>query len=171
LLHKQPSFSLAVRSVALAYGLLLISRMAILALAFESEPLAHHALHEARRLHEQHQLALHDVVVVSAEDGPAKVVESMDPTPLAAAVPSTLLGALVGVLVAGPLGFLIGGAVAGSTGALVTKLVDTGIPHRLVAKLCKRAKPGQAVVALLVDDDDCVDSLRKLPGAHVVYDN
>ena len=144
--------------------------MAIVALSFESPPLAEHALHEAKRLHEQHRLALHDVVVVSAEDGPAKVVESMDPTPLAAAVPSTLFGALVGVLVAGPLGFLIGGVVAGSTGALVTKLVDTGIPHRLVDMLRKRAKPGQAVLALLVDDED-VESLRRLPGARVVYDN
>jgi uncharacterized membrane protein len=170
LLHEISAYARAKRRVALAYDLLLLIRMAILALAFESPPLAHHALHEARRLHEQHQLALHDVVVVSAEDGPAKVVESMDPTPLAAAVPSTLLGAIVGVLVAGPLGFLIGGAVAGSTGALVTKLVDTGIPHRLIAKLCKRAKPGQAVVAMLVDDGD-VDSLRKLPGAQVVYEN
>jgi uncharacterized membrane protein len=150
--------------------------MTILALSFESPPQAQHALHEARRLHEAHQLALHDVVVVSAEDGPAKVVESMDPTPFAAAVPSTLLGAIVGVLIAGPLGFLIGGVVAGSTGALVTKLVDTGIPHRLVAHLVKRAKPGQAVVALLVDDGDSpdagdsVNSLRRLPGARVVYE-
>jgi uncharacterized membrane protein len=145
--------------------------MAIVALAFESPPLAHQALHEARRLHEQHRLELHDVVVVSAEDGPARVVESMDPTPLAVAVPSTLFGALVGALVAGPLGFLIGGVIAGSTGALVTKLVDTGIPHRLVATLRKCAKPGQAVVALLVDDGHDVDPLRRLPGARVVYEH
>jgi uncharacterized membrane protein len=145
--------------------------MAILALSFDSPPLAHHALHEAKRMHEEHQLALHDVVVVSAEDGPAKVVESMDPTPLAAAVPSTLLGALVGALVAGPLGFLIGGVVAGSTGAMVTKLVDTGIPHRLVAMLRRRARPGESVVALLVDDSDPVEELRQMPGAHVVYEH
>lgn len=144
--------------------------MAIVALAFESPPLAHQALHEARRLHEQHRLELHDVVVVSAEDGPARVVESMDPTPLAVAVPSTLFGALVGALVAGPLGFLIGGVIAGSTGVLVTKLVDTGIPHRLVAMLRKIAKPGQAVVAMLVDDGHDVDPLRQLPGARVVYE-
>lgn len=144
--------------------------MAIVALAFDTPPLAHQALHEARRLHEEHRLELHDVVVVSAEDGPAKVVESMDPTPFAAAVPSTLFGAIVGAVLAGPLGFLIGGVVAGATGALVTKLVDTGIPHRLVATLRKRAKPGQAVVALLVDDSHDVDPLRHLPGAHVVYE-
>jgi uncharacterized membrane protein len=142
--------------------------MAIVALEFESQPLAQEALHAAWRLHEEHEVELHDVVVVSAEHGPAKVIESFDPTPLAVAVPSTLLGALIGSIVAGPLGFLIGGALAGATGALVAKLVDTGIPHRLVAQLCRRAKPGQAVVALLVDDTDNVESLRKLPGAHVV---
>lgn len=145
--------------------------MAILALAFESRPLAQQALHEARRLHESQQLALHDIVVVSAEDGPAKVVESMDPTPLAAAVPSTLFGAIVGAVAGGPVGFLIGSVIAGSAGALVTRLVDTGIPHRLVATLRERARPGQSVVALLVDDTDSVESLRHLPGARVVYDN
>ncbi|HEY5924330.1 MAG TPA: DUF1269 domain-containing protein [Kofleriaceae bacterium] len=145
--------------------------MAILALAFESRPDAHNALQAARRLHDQHRLALHDIVVVSAEHGPAKVVESMDPTPVAAAVPATLFGALVGSIVAGPLGFLIGGAVAGATGALVAKLVDTGIPHRIVAMLCKRAKPGQAVIALLLDDQRSLDQLRHLPGARVVYDH
>ena len=142
--------------------------MAILALAFDSHPAAHDALAVACT---EHRGSLHDVVVVSAEDGPPKVVESMDPTPLAVAVPSTLLGALIGTLVAGPLGLLIGGVIAGTTGTLVTKLVDTGIPHRLVAQLTKRMKPGQAVVALLVDDDEHAEELRHLPGASVVYDH
>ncbi len=142
----------------------------ILALAFDSEPAAHEALHEAWRLHEDNQLAVHDVVVVSAEHGAGKVVESMDPTPIAAAVPSSLLGAIIGTVVAGPLGFLIGGVIAGSTGVLVTKLVDTGIPHRLVHRLCKLARPGQAVLALLLSDRAAVDRLRHLPGARIVYD-
>jgi len=143
--------------------------MAILALAFDSPPAAHEALLEARRLHDKEPVALHDLVIVSAEHGHGEVVESMDPTPVAAAVPSTLFGAIVGAVAAGPLGFLIGGVIAGATGAVVAKLVDTGIPHRLVAQLCKRAKPGQAVVAMLVDNDEA-EPLRHLPGAQVVYD-
>src|SRR6478609_2006106 len=95
----------------------------ILALSFDSEPEAHEALHTAWRMHEEHQVELHDVVVVSAEHGPAKVIESLDPTPVAAAVPSALLGALIGAIVGGPLGFLIGGAAAGATGALVVKVL------------------------------------------------
>ncbi len=140
----------------------------ILALSFDSEPEAHEALHAAWRMHEEHQVELHDVVVVSAEHGPAKVIESLDPTPVAAAVPSALLGALIGAIIGGPLGFLIGGAAAGATGALVVKVLDTGIPHRLVSQLRRRTKPGQATVALLVTEG--VDELRHLPGAHVVYE-
>lgn len=123
-------------------------------------------------MHDEHRLAVHDAVVVSAEHGPALVVESQDPAPLAAAVPSALLGALVGAVAAGPLGFLIGGVIASAIGVLVTKLVDTGIPHRLVAMLRRSMKPGQAVVALLVTDErgPSVDELLHLPGAHVVYD-
>lgn len=143
----------------------------ILALEFDSPPLAHDAVHAAWELHQRHEVAVHDLVLVSTEDGRARVVESMDPTPIAAAVPASLFGALIGSLVAGPLGFLIGGVIAGTTGVLVTKLVDTGIPHRLIAQFQRRAKPGQAVLALLVDDQASVDELRHLPGAHVVYDD
>lgn len=144
----------------------------LIALSFDSAPEAHDALHAAWRLHEQNQLAVHDAVVVSAEHGAPHVVESLDPTPIAAAVPSSLLGALIGSIAAGPIGFLIGGVIAGATGALVTRLVDTGIPHRFVARLRKGTKPGEAVVALLVSDHAAaVDQLRTLPGAHVVYES
>jgi len=144
----------------------------IIALAFASPPEAQEALHEAWRLHEEHRLDVHDAVMVSAARGHAHVVESFDPTPVAAAVPSALLGALIGSIAAGPLGFLIGGVVAGLTGALVTRLVDTGIPHRLVSWLRRSTKPGQAVVALLVSDrESAVEKLRELPGARVVYEH
>lgn len=144
----------------------------VLGLTFASEPDAHHALHEAWRLHESHRLAVHDAVLVSAEHGEAEVVESLDPAPIAAAVPASLLGAIVGAVVAGPIGFLIGGALAGAIGAAVVRLVDTGIPHRMVAQLRARTKPGEATVALLVSDEqaNALDELRALPGARVVLE-
>ena len=50
--------------------------------------------------------------------------EEADPIVLAASIPSTLVGAFIGTLVAGPFGMLIGGVIAGSTGALITKSIE-----------------------------------------------
>ncbi len=51
-------------------------------------------------------------------------------TAIAAIIPSTLLGAVVGCLLLGPLGFLAGGVLTGGAGALLAKRV-TAIPvHR-----------------------------------------
>ena len=50
--------------------------------------------------------------------------EEADPIVLAASIPSSLVGAFIGTLVAGPFGMLIGGVIAGGTGALVTKAME-----------------------------------------------
>src|SRR5262245_13677046 len=85
----------------------------IVAFAFESPQLAQQALLAALHLQEQRELVLHDAVFVRrTEHSPAEVIDTLDPTPIAAVVPSSLFGALIGTLVAGPLGFLIGGVLA-----------------------------------------------------------
>lgn len=149
------------------------TRQRIVALAFDTPDKARDALLAAARLQEQGQLVLHDAVFVScSDDSPDEVIETRDPTPIAAAVPSSLFGALVGTLVAGPLGFLIGGVLAGGTGALVAKLVDTGIPDQAIRELRDLAKPHQTILALLVSDWSAgavVEELHRFQGAHVVY--
>ena len=52
------------------------------------------------------------------------VDEEADPIVLAASIPSCLVGAFIGTLVAGPFGLLIGGVLAGGTGALITKQLE-----------------------------------------------
>jgi len=150
-----------------------LGRNRIIALSFESPLLAQQALLAALDLQEHGKLALHDAVFVTrCEHGPAEVISSMDPTPVAAAVPSSLFGALVGTLVAGPLGFLVGGVLAGSTGALLAKLVDTGIPHAVVTHLRELTEPGRSVLALLISDfsgSAVIGELHRFQGAHVVY--
>ena len=43
---------------------------------------------------------------------------------LAASIPASLVGAFIGVLVAGPIGLLIGGVVAGGSAAVITKSIE-----------------------------------------------
>src|SRR5688500_8055496 len=103
----------------------------IVALAYDSFSAAEDALGTAMRFQDDDLIDIEDAVFVSrAEDGRVTITERADPTPLAAAVPSSLFGALIGSLVAGPLGFLIGGVLAGGGGALVARLVENGIPHQ-----------------------------------------
>jgi uncharacterized membrane protein len=125
----------------------------ILALAFDSQQLAHQALQAAMGLRDDEALDLHDAVMLTSDRaGTATVAATMDPTPVAAAVPASLFGALVGTLIAGPIGLLIGGALGGGGGALAARLVDTGMPSYAIDALRETVIPGQYVLALLVTE-------------------
>lgn len=144
----------------------------VVALAFATKELAHEALRSATRLADDELLTLHDAVLVTREATGPVHVETTGVPAVAAAVPSTLFGALIGTLVAGPLGFLIGGALAGGGGAMIGKLVESGIPHHVISELQHLTQPGQTVLALLVSDlagMAVIEELRKFRGARVVY--
>lgn len=144
----------------------------IVALAFDSLDRAQDAMVAAMHLQDRHLLTIHDAVFVTRDETGHAEVETTDPTAVAAAVPSSLFGALIGTLVAGPVGFLLGGVMGGASAALVAKLVDTGIPHRVVAELQELTRPGQTVLALWVSDIAgmaVIEELRRFQGARVVY--
>ena len=145
----------------------------IVALAFETPARAQQALASALRLQAQDLIVVHDAVFVTRHvDGSVALLESHNPATVAAAVPSTLFGALVGTLVAGPLGLLVGGALGGGGWALVARVVDSGIPHRVVGDLQELTRPGQTVLALMVSDIAgmaVIEELRRFRGARVVY--
>lgn len=145
----------------------------VIAIAFENHPRAVEALDTALELAERELLTLHDAVFVERHlDGTVEVTPSAHAAPVAAAVPSSLFGALVGTLIAGPLGLLVGGVLAGGGGALAAKLIETGISHRVVAELQDLTRPGQTVLALMVSDlagMAVVEELRRFQGARVIY--
>ena len=126
----------------------------IVALAFETPELANQAMEAARRMQREDLLHIHDAVVVRRqEDGRAEVT-SLDPAP----APTTLFSSLI--------------ATISAAGALLGKLVDTGIPQRVVGELQELAKPGQTVLALLVSDLAAmavIEELRQFRGTRVVY--
>jgi uncharacterized membrane protein len=146
---------------------------AIVALAFATPHAAREALDTAHALAAGGELAVHDAVLFSrATDAPADVYETRDPTPAETAVPTGMLGAVVGTLVAGPLGLFIGAALGAGGGALAAKLIDTGIPDEVVIQVREMTAPGEYVLAVLVDHIHgaaVIDALRRFRGARVVF--
>jgi uncharacterized membrane protein len=145
----------------------------IVAISFDSPLRAQEALLATLRLEERGLLTLHDAVFINrSPTGRAEIVETSDPSPVAAAVPTSLLGALIGTLLAGPIGLLVGGVLAGSAGAVAAKLIDTGIPDRVVGELGELTQPGQTSLALLISHvagTAVLDELRRFQGARIVY--
>jgi uncharacterized membrane protein len=145
----------------------------IVAIAFDSPLRAREALLATLRLEEAGLLVLHDAVFLNrSTSGDVEIVETSHPEPVAMAVPTSLLGALVGTLLAGPIGLIVGGVLGGGGGALAARLVDTGIPARLVEELGALTQPGQTSLALLVSDvagPAAIDELRRFQGARLVY--
>ena len=145
----------------------------VVALAFGTHARAVEALQTALELADRDLMTLHDAVFVERHlDGSVEVTPSAHAAPAAAAVPSSLFGALVGTLVAGPLGLLVGGVLAGGGGALAAKLIETGISHRVVGELQDLTRPGQTVLALLLSDlagMAMIEELRRFQNARVIY--
>jgi uncharacterized membrane protein len=145
----------------------------IFAIAFDSPLRAQEALLAALRLEERGLLTLHDAVFISrAASGHIEIVETSDPSPVAAAVPTSLLGALIGTLLAGPIGLLVGGVLAGGGGALAAKLIDTGISDRVVEELGALTQPGQTSLVLLLSDvveHAALAELRRFRGARILH--
>lgn len=145
----------------------------IIAIAFDSPLRAQEALLAALDLEARELLSVHDAVFVNrTAQGRVEIVETSDPSPVAAAVPTSLLGALIGTLIAGPIGLLVGGVLAGGSGALAARLIDTGIPDAIVQDLGGLIAPGHTALALLVSDVvgmAPIDELRRFRGARLVY--
>jgi hypothetical protein len=119
---------------------------------------AHGFVHAALDLQATGALVIYDAVIVDR-----RVVEhdddAIDPRTLSLAVPASAVGAIVGMLIAGPLGFVLGGASAGAATALASKLRHGRFSRGDLAELSRLARerysaqnaPTGCVVGLLID--------------------
>jgi uncharacterized membrane protein len=144
----------------------------MLVVAFSEPLMAREFLLAAVRLQSKGQIKLHDAVFVArAEDGTSTVQETQDVTTGRGALGGGIWGLLLGTLFGGPLGGLITGAASAGGGALLAKLVDTGIKDDRIAALREAVQPGSTALALLVSHisvGDLQRELQRFPGATLV---
>lgn len=144
----------------------------LLVIDFDDGMRAQEFLLAATRMMRNGQIAVHDAVFVSRdEQGRSTVQETTDITPGRGALGGAVWGLLIGTLVAGPIGALVGGAASAGGGALLGKLIDTGIKDDKIKELREHVKPGTTALALQVSKVSTADLQRELdrfPGASVM---
>jgi uncharacterized membrane protein len=144
----------------------------LLVIDFTDDLWAQEFLLAAMRLARSGKLAVHDAVFVSRDaQGHSAVRETTDLTPGRGALGGAVWGLLIGTLLGGPIGGLVGGAAAGGGGALLGKLIDTGIKDDKIKELRETVKPGTTALALQVSNVSAADlerEIERFPGATVV---
>ncbi len=135
----------------------------LLVIGFDDPLKAQEFLLVAVRMQRAGQLSVHDAVFVSRDaDGRASVRETTDLSTGRGAMGGAMWGLLIGTLLGGPIGGLVGGAATAGGGALLAKLVDTGIKDEKVRELRENVLPGSTALALLVSHVSLGDLQREL---------
>lgn len=144
----------------------------LLVIGFEDGLRANEFLLAATRLKNSGQVQIHDAVFIKRDDeGKSHVVETTDISTKRGALGGGMWGLLIGTLLGGPIGGIIGGAASAGSGALMAKLVDTGIQDEQIKKLRETVTPGSTALALLVSHVSVADlqlELARFPGATFV---
>ena len=144
----------------------------LLVIGFDDPLKANEFLLAAVRLQRNGQIQLHDAVFISRDaDGRSTVRETTDLSTGRGALGGAMWGVLIGILFGGPVGGLIGGAASAGSGALLAKLIDTGIKDERIRQLRQTVPAGSNALALLVSHlslGDLQRELARFPGATLV---
>lgn len=144
----------------------------LLVIGFDNPLRANEFLLAVTRLQQAGDVTVHDAVFVRrGADGKSQVQETTDISAGRGAMGGAVWGLLLGTLLGGPIGGLIGGAATAGSGALLAKLIDTGIKDDVIKKLRTTVCPGTTALALLVSRVSVADLQRELarfPGATLV---
>jgi len=135
----------------------------LLVISFEDGLRAQEFLLAVSRLQKNNEIQLHDAVLIARdEDGKSHVRETTDVTPGQAGVGAGVWGLLLGTLFGGPIGGLVVGAASAGGGALLARLIDTGVKDETINQLRTTVPPGRVAVALLVSHVSVADLQREL---------
>jgi uncharacterized membrane protein len=135
----------------------------LLVISFDDGLRAQEFLLAVARLQGKEEIQLHDAVLIArGEDGSSHVRETTDVTPGQAGVGAGVWGLLLGTLFGGPIGGLVVGAASAGGGALLARLIDTGVKDETIQQLRKTVPPGRVAVALLVSHVSVADLQREL---------
>jgi uncharacterized membrane protein len=135
----------------------------LLVISFEDGLRAQEFLLAVARLQRDQEIQLHDAVVIARDaDGKSHVRETSDVSPGQAGLGAGVWGLLLGTLFGGPIGGLVVGAASAGGGALLAKLIDTGVKDETIHELRTTVPPGRVAVALLVSHVSVADLQREL---------
>ncbi len=135
----------------------------LLVIGFDDPLKASEFMLAAVRLQRHDLIKLHDAVFIERDaSGKAVVRETQDVTPGKGALSGGMWGLLIGTLLGGPIGGLIGGAATAGGGALLGKLIDTGIKDEKIKELRDAVPAGSTALALLVSHVSVADLQREL---------
>jgi uncharacterized membrane protein len=144
----------------------------LLVIGFDDPLKANEFLLAVLRLRNNGLVQVHDAVFIRRDpDGRSSVQETQDISTGRGALGGGMWGLLIGTLLGGPIGGVIGGAASAGGGALLAKLIDTGIKDSQIADLRTTVSPGSTALALLVSHVSVADLQRELarfPGATLV---
>lgn len=144
----------------------------LLVIGFDDPLKANEFLLAGARLQKGGKIQIHDAVFIQRDaEGRSTVRETSDIPTGRGALGGGLWGLLLGTLFGGPIGGLIGGAATAGGGALMAKLIDTGIKDDKVKELRDSVPPGSTALALLVSHLSVADlqrELQRFPGSTLV---
>ncbi len=144
----------------------------IVVLGFDTRIAAQEALDGALRLQQEGKLLVRDAVFVTKDEkGHARVEETTDVKPGAAALGGAFWGLLFGAILLVPIAGL---AIGAGTAALTAKLMDTGVSDKFVKQLRETIQPGKTYLALLVSHGNreaVLAELRRFKGMAELVDS
>lgn len=124
----------------------------LIALSFDNIYGASNALVKLDQLKDNYLISLNDAVVaIIREDGKVKLNQSVNLVKIGA-TQGGFWGALVGLILTGPLGMLLAGGTSAAFGGLIGSLSDYGIKDDFIRSLSRKLKPGSSALFLLVKD-------------------